>query len=74
MLTLQQVLCLYQELVPSLLADNPNHISNILEVFRRVTDSADAQLEEDLIPQLYLLKLLSGTDARQLPWGKEVGF
>lgn len=78
MVTLQQVMCLYQELVPAMLSDSPTHVSSLLEGVRGVGEGVGGagergQDEEDrMLPQLYLLKLLAGTDARQLPWAKEV--
>ncbi|XP_071113634.1 nucleolar pre-ribosomal-associated protein 1-like [Haliotis cracherodii] len=77
MVRLQQVMCLYQELVPAMLSDSPTHVSSLLEGVRGVGEGVGgvgegAQDEEDrMLPQLYLLKLLAGTDARQLPWAKE---
>ncbi|XP_067675055.1 nucleolar pre-ribosomal-associated protein 1-like [Haliotis asinina] len=66
---LQQVMCLYQEMIPTLLSDSPNHVSSLLEGVREVTDRGED--EDRMLPQLYLLKLLAGTNARQLPWAKE---
>ncbi|XP_046573236.1 nucleolar pre-ribosomal-associated protein 1-like [Haliotis rubra] len=68
---LQQVMCLYQELVPTMLSDSPHHVSSLLEGVRGVGEGDGGQDEDRMLPQLYLLKLLAGTDARQLPWAKE---
>ena len=83
MVRIEQVLCLYQELHPTLLLDHPQGMVKLLEGVAMDTgshlDSGDDENEAGreitvtrLLPQLYLLKLLSGTDARRLPWGKEV--
>ena len=94
MVKIEQVMCLYQDLHPTLLLDHPLGMVKLLEGVAMDTDShldSGAQIEAEdeneavneneaekevtemrLLPQLYLLKLLSGTDARRLPWGKEV--
>ena len=94
MVRIEQILCLYQDLHPTLLLDHPQGMVKLLDGVVLDTGShfdSGAQTEADdeneakteneaareitdtrLLPQLYLLKLLSGTDARRLPWGKEV--
>ena len=79
MIRLEQVLSLYQDVFPSCLTDNPVNISNIMEGVRYLTEQCgqldldtDSEEDTDYLPQLYLLKLLSGTDSRKLPWVKEV--
>ncbi|KAJ8315749.1 hypothetical protein KUTeg_007899 [Tegillarca granosa] len=86
---LEQVLCLFQELSPLVLVDNPADINRLMEVVKHVTHNKDQsenmkdseennQVTHDIdgtnqnevLPNLYLLKLLSGTDARKLPWEK----
>lgn len=76
MIRLEQVLSLYQEVFPSCLTDNPGNISKIMEGVRYLTEqhvqSEDQKDLDEYLPQLYLLKLLSGADSRKLPWVKEV--
>lgn len=88
---LEQVFCLYQELSPLVLVDNPADINRLMEVVKHVTQNKDQSEnvedsegtnrvshdndrtnQNEVLPNLYLLKLLSGTDARKLPWGKSV--
>lgn len=38
------------------------------------TDDGSHDKQMELLPQLYLLKLLSETDARKLPWTQQVSF
>ncbi|VDI22213.1 nucleolar pre-ribosomal-associated protein 1 [Mytilus galloprovincialis] len=75
MIRLEQVLSLYQEVFPSCLTDNPANISKIMEGVRYLTEqhvqSEDQKDLDEYLPQLYLLKLLSGADSRKLPWVKE---
>ncbi|CAC5395758.1 URB1 [Mytilus coruscus] len=75
MIRLEQVLSLYQEVFPSCLTDNPTNISKIMEGVRYLTEqhvqSDDQKDLDEYLPQLYLLKLLSGADSRKLPWVKE---
>ncbi|XP_033740037.1 nucleolar pre-ribosomal-associated protein 1-like [Pecten maximus] len=124
MIKIQQTLCLYQDLVPSVLVDDPVIIYKLLAGVKKLsqktgadldrserheqtmeTDNAGNQSEkantdndqsvtadtgkdqsekstettvpadsktfDHMLPQLYLLKLLSRTDARKLPWGKD---
>ena len=85
MMKIEQVLCFYQDLTPTLLLDHPLGLVKLLEgvgsqneAFDLTENEAEREAmsrtltETELLPQLYLLKLLSGTDARRLPWGKEV--
>ena len=77
MIRLEQVLSLYQDVFPSCLTDNPINISKIMEGVRYLTEQCgqldtDSEEDTDYLPQLYLLKLLSGADSRKLPWVKEV--
>ena len=80
MMKIEQVLCFYQDLNPSLLLDHPKGLVKLLEGIGSQNEATDLTQNEaervatqnDLLPQLYLLKLLSGTDARRLPWAKEV--
>ena len=85
MMKIEQVLCFYQDLTPTLLLDYPLGLVKLLEgvgsqneAFDLTENEAEREAmsrtvtESELLPQLYLLKLLSGTDARRLPWGKEV--
>ena len=96
MVRIEQILCLYQDLYPTLLLDHPQGMVKLLdgvsmdtsshldsETQSEADDGNEAETENEaareitdtrLLPQLYLLKLLSGTDARRLPWGKEVIF
>ncbi|XP_076077212.1 nucleolar pre-ribosomal-associated protein 1-like [Mytilus galloprovincialis] len=75
MIRLEQILSLYQEVFPSCLTDNPANISKIMEGVRYLTEqhvqSEDQKDLDEYLPQLYLLKLLSGADSRKLPWVKE---
>ena len=91
MVRIEQVLCLYQDLNPTLLLDHPVGLVKLLEGVSVVdparqlgivatqseaenqNEAMSGEINETvLLPQLYLLKLLSGTDSRRLPWGKEV--
>ncbi|OWF47467.1 nucleolar pre-ribosomal-associated protein 1-like [Mizuhopecten yessoensis] len=124
MIKIQQTLCLYQDLMPTVLVDDPVIIYKLLggvkklsqtsntdlvksktdEVMMETNDGgnqsekvndnsdqsvtangdndqsekstetsvkADLNTFDHMLPQLYLLKLLSRTDARKLPWGKD---
>ncbi|XP_060065415.1 nucleolar pre-ribosomal-associated protein 1-like [Ylistrum balloti] len=119
MIKIQQTLCLYQDLVPSVLVDDPVIIYKLLGGVKKLSqktavkndelkmdtddngnqsekndtksdqsteandhhdqseksaetiDQSDSKTFDHMLPQLYLLKLLSRTDARKLPWGKD---
>ncbi|XP_069141915.1 nucleolar pre-ribosomal-associated protein 1-like [Argopecten irradians] len=115
MIRIQQTLCLYQDLVPSVLVDDPVIIYKLLAGVKKLSQktltdreksnrvdqemetedtrsqsetakdekisqseqsaeteaSSDKKAFDHMLPQLYLLKLLSRTDARKLPWGKD---
>lgn len=43
-----------------------------MEMDERSGDPAGSGQQWALLPQLYLLKLLAGTDARKLPWTQQV--
>jgi hypothetical protein len=43
-----------------------------METDEKSGDPADRDHQRALLPQLYLLKLLAGTDARKLPWTQQV--
>ncbi|KAK3579962.1 hypothetical protein CHS0354_000838 [Potamilus streckersoni] len=71
---IEQILCLYQEIVPFLMVNNPDWVGRLLEGIGTVSDENipnENSRDDYMLPQLYLLKLLAGTDARRLPWGKE---
>lgn len=72
MIRLEQVISLYQEVFPSCLTDNPVNISKIMEGVKSVMDQNTEGEEIGYLPQLYLVKLLSGADSKKLPWIKEV--
>lgn len=84
----EKALCLLQELSPSILLDNSGDVNLLLEGVRKMsgvektggegeveameTDDRSNDKQTKLLPQLYLLKLLSETDARKLPWTQQV--
>lgn len=88
MVEIEKALCLLQELSPSILLDNSGDVNLLLEGVRKMsgvektggegeveameTDDRSHDKQTKLLPQLYLLKLLSETDARKLPWTQQV--
>lgn len=88
MVEIEKALCLLQELSPSILLDNSGDVNLLLEGVRKMfgvektggeneneameTDDESHDKQMELLPQLYLLKLLSETDARKLPWTQQV--
>lgn len=86
MVEIEKALCLLQELSPSILLDNSGDVNLLLEGVRKMsevektggeneameTDDGSHDKQMELLPQLYLLKLLSETDARKLPWTQQV--
>ncbi|XP_041352192.1 nucleolar pre-ribosomal-associated protein 1-like [Gigantopelta aegis] len=71
LILLEQVSCLYQDLYPSLLIENHQFLTLLLDSIRELgADYSGGEAEKRVLPQLYLLKLLAGTDARKLPWSK----
>uniref|UniRef100_K1PPI3 Nucleolar pre-ribosomal-associated protein 1 n=1 Tax=Magallana gigas TaxID=29159 RepID=K1PPI3_MAGGI len=87
MVEIEKALCLLQELSPSILLDNSGDVNLLLEGVRKMsevektggeneneameTDDGSHDKQTELLPQLYLLKLLSETDARKLPWTQQ---
>lgn len=85
---IEKALCLLQELSPSILLDNSGDVNLLLEGVRKMfgvektggeneneameIDDGSHDKQTELLPQLYLLKLLSETDARKLPWTQQV--
>ncbi|KAL4233774.1 nucleolar pre-ribosomal-associated protein 1 [Mactra antiquata] len=62
----EKVLCLYQKLQPSLLDDYPLILGKLLEgIMGNDTESRSSSSE------VFVLKLLAGTEAKRLPWGKK---
>ncbi|KAH9500429.1 hypothetical protein Btru_071865, partial [Bulinus truncatus] len=82
-----QVLTLYQHLSPSLISDKQKDLSNLIEMVGQVVvtdtsktecdedktaiDNVNSRVEQPLLPQLYLLGLLSEIDAKTLYLGRE---
>ncbi|XP_052811297.1 nucleolar pre-ribosomal-associated protein 1-like [Mya arenaria] len=69
-----QTLCLYQEVSPNMLVEHPVILGKLLEGVMSEparTKSVDGENSAEHLTQVHLLKLLSATDARRLPWAKK---
>ncbi|XP_060567466.1 nucleolar pre-ribosomal-associated protein 1-like [Ruditapes philippinarum] len=70
MIQLEQILCLYQDFQPTLLAEHPTILGKLIEgimekEWRSVTSSSYHLMK------VHLLKLMAGTESRRLPWAKQ---
>ncbi|XP_052239266.1 nucleolar pre-ribosomal-associated protein 1-like isoform X2 [Dreissena polymorpha] len=68
---IEQVLCAYQDLSPTLMVEHPAILAKLLDgVLTRQSGTVSAS-DADHLTKVYLLKILAGTDARRLPWSRK---